>query len=330
VIRTIIRAQWLSIRNVRGTAWTGRILTIITSLLWYGLWISMAYAAYQFTVEPNARATVQLALPRGMLFVIGYWQFTPLLVASLGAALDLKKLLVYPIPPSRLFWVEVLLRLSTGVEMLILLAGSFLGLVLNPKYGGFLAILRALPPFTVFVLANLFMAAGVRNLLERLLGRKHIRELFVVVAVMAAAVPQLLVLSGVSGAGVREWFTQEPWRFLPSTAASRLALDGPSAVDWIVLLAWTSATFFFGRWQFQESEIRCAGGAVRYGKHHVQRIRRSYDAPAGPNTPGPTKCHRGEGTANAVPDAEIPPGFHHGLHVRNSGMVAGDTGRVAR
>ena len=49
-----------------------------------------------------------------------------------GAALDLRKLLTFPIPEKRLFRLEILLRLSANVEMLILLTALTGGLVWNP------------------------------------------------------------------------------------------------------------------------------------------------------------------------------------------------------
>src|SRR5204862_166801 len=88
--------------------------------------------------------------------------------ASLGASLDLKKLLIYPVPHQKLFMIEVLLRLTTCAEMLLLLAGSMTGLLRNPTFGGMAAAPRIIAPFLLFVLFNLLLSAGLRNLLERL------------------------------------------------------------------------------------------------------------------------------------------------------------------
>jgi ABC-2 type transport system permease protein len=66
----------------------------------------------------------------------------PVLSASMGASLDLRKLLPYPIPHRKLFTVEVLLRLTTAVEMLILMAGGVAGLIANPGVGGWRAAAR--------------------------------------------------------------------------------------------------------------------------------------------------------------------------------------------
>jgi len=49
-----------------------------------------------------------------MLFL--YWQVVPLMLATTGSSLDLRKLRAYPIPDSQLFSIEVLLRVTAGVE----------------------------------------------------------------------------------------------------------------------------------------------------------------------------------------------------------------------
>src|SRR5258708_23141135 len=70
------------------------------------------------------------------MFVFLYWQLAPLVSASLGASLDLKKLLMYPIPHAKLFVVEVLLRITTCAEMVLFLTGVVVGLFRNPLFGG--------------------------------------------------------------------------------------------------------------------------------------------------------------------------------------------------
>ena len=74
------------------------------------------------------RAALHRLLSSGLLFAAGYWQLAPVLSASFGASLDLRKLVAYPIPRVKLFTVEVLLRILTCAEMLILLACAALGL----------------------------------------------------------------------------------------------------------------------------------------------------------------------------------------------------------
>ena len=59
---------------------------------------------------------LRLWLPLGALAVCLYWQVMPILSASMGSSLDMRKLMVYPVPHAKLFQVEVLLRLTTGAR----------------------------------------------------------------------------------------------------------------------------------------------------------------------------------------------------------------------
>src|SRR5208282_5276872 len=81
--------------------------------------------------RPNEILAFQKLLPAALLLCFLYWQVIPVLLTSMGASLDLRKLMVYPIPRRALFAIEVILRVSTGVEMLLILTGAAIGLLLN-------------------------------------------------------------------------------------------------------------------------------------------------------------------------------------------------------
>jgi ABC-2 type transport system permease protein len=256
VIRAILWAQWKSIRLLRfGGGKRGAIFSAITSFLWYGLWAVAAVGLGAVASDPDSRRQIDRLFPAVLIFVIVYWQLAPILVASLGAALDLKKLLIYPIPTVRLFWIDVLLRVTTGLEMLLLLAGGAIGLMRNPDFGGWARAPRILAPLLLFVLFNLLLAAGLRSLIERVLGQKRVREVFVVLCVLVGALPQLLVVTGVPKGTMRRLLAENSSVLWPWVAASRLSLSGSTAAPWAVLLAWTAAAYLFGRWQF-ESNLR--------------------------------------------------------------------------
>jgi ABC-2 type transport system permease protein len=152
VIAAILRAQWLSMR-LGGNR--GRIFNVLTGVIWYGLWTGLAYGAFH-VVSRTDMATLRTTLPLALMGVCIYWQVIPILSASMGSALDLRKLLAYPIPHGTLFQVEVLLRLTTGAEMVLVLAGGVAGLFRNPETHGWLAVL----PVLVFVLFNLLPGFG--------------------------------------------------------------------------------------------------------------------------------------------------------------------------
>ncbi len=268
-IRAIVWAQWRSSRNrfpranVGGLLFTGGLTAI-----WYGGFAYLSVLAGILLSRPGEIAAFRKLLPPALLICFLYWQVIPVLLTSMGASLDLRKLLVYPIPTRALFSVEVILRISTAVEMVLILTGAAVGLLLNP----------AVPrwaPFTLalFVLFNLYCSTGIRDLMVRLLARKRIRELVVFLVVIAAALPQLVLFRG-SQARIRHFFGGEPSALLPWTAASRLALGDFSWPNAGVLLAWTLAAYIFGRSQFERGLRFDAAEVASRGSSTMRRVSR--------------------------------------------------------
>jgi len=251
----IVWAQWRSTRNrfpranLGGTVFTGLLTTV-----WYGGFAYLAVLAGILLSQPGELASFHKILPAALLLAFLYWQVIPVLLTSMGASLDLRKLLVYPIPKQALFIIEVILRVSTGVEMLLILTGAAIGLLLN----------RDVPlwaPFSLalFVVFNLFCSTGIRDLLVRLLAHKRVREMVVFLVVLSAALPQLMLFRG-SGSRVRQFFGSEP----------------------SVILVWTLAAYAFGRTQFERSLRFDAAEAAASGsssKRRVSRLEWWYELP---------------------------------------------------
>jgi ABC-2 type transport system permease protein len=242
----IVWAQWRSARNhlprsnVGGLIFTSGLTTI-----WYAGFTYLAVLAGILLSRRTELAAFRKLLPAALLVCFLYWQVIPVLLTSMGASLDLRKLQVYPIPTRALFSIEVILRISTAIEMMLILTGAAIGLFLNP----------AVPkwaPFTlaVFLLFNLFCSTGIRDLLVRLLARKRVREIVVFLVVIAAVLPQLILFRG-SQTRLRQFFGSEPSAMLPWTAAAHLALGEFSWLNAGVLLGWTLAAYIFGRSQFE-------------------------------------------------------------------------------
>lgn len=243
--RAILWAQWKTIRNYLPRASAGGLVfTILIGIAWYGAFVFLAAGIGSLMANPRELSTIEKVLPSGLLIAFLYWQAIPILMVSMGSSLDLKKLLAYPIPATQLFAIEVLLRVTTGIEVLVVLAGAGIGMLFNPGFR-FWAPLWLLP----FVLFNLFVSAGVRDLLGRLLARKRIRELVVFLFVIAAALPQLLLLTGAPNR-IKQFFSGEPAFFLPWTATAQLLQGRLTFSGAAILLAWMVAAWFFGRWQF--------------------------------------------------------------------------------
>jgi ABC-2 type transport system permease protein len=272
----IVWAQWRSTRNHFPRANLGGVLfTGLLTTLWYGLFAYLAVLAGFLLSQPGELEAFHKILPPALLLCLLYWQIIPVLLTSMGASLDLRKLLVYPIPTRALFAIEVILRVSTGVEMLLILAGAAAGLLLNPK-------VPLWAPFSLafFVLFNLFCSTGVRDLLVRLLAHKRARELVVFLVVMLAALPQLILFRGSQGR-IRQFFGGEPSAILPWTATARLALGEFSWLSLGVMLAWTLAAYVFGRTQFERglrfdaAEASARGSSTR----RVSRLEWWYQLP---------------------------------------------------
>ncbi len=300
VIQTILWAQWKSIRILRfGAGRKGALFSGLTSMFWYGFWTLAALGVSAFTSDPQSRRDIETLLPAILIFVVIYWQLAPVLVASLGASLDLKKLLVYPIPTENLFWVEVMLRVTTGLEMLLILTGTAAGLIRNPVLGGWVEVPRIVAALLLFVIFNLLLAAGLRSLIERLLGHKRLREVFVLLLVMVGALPQLLLVTGVPKGALRRMFSENSSVLWPWIATARDALPGA------------------GDGSF-------AGGPGA-GFLEVAAVPAAFGAASRPRS-----GDRGKRAAHAVPHAAIPAGVCDGLHVRAGGVASADLRKAVR
>ena len=226
----------------------GFILSFLTGVIWYGMWTAVGVAVYS-TLSEAQPAQVRLWVPLGLLGVCIYWQAMPILSASMGSSLDLRKLRIYPAPHGRLFQVEILLRLTNGFEMIIVLAAGLAGLFRNPFTRG----AYALAPLAIYVVFNVLLASGTRSMLERLLARRRVRELLVVFLFALWMVPRFLFLNGHRPGELRGWERAVEYLFLPWTAAGFAALGVRVLPALFYLAAWTCLAAWFGRSQFERS-----------------------------------------------------------------------------
>jgi ABC-2 type transport system permease protein len=257
--RAVVRAQWRIAANMyRGKGAAGYIIYIVFSVVWYGAWLAAGVFVVPAVARANPADLQTKILPLGLFAAMLWWQVVPLLLASSGAALDVGRLRVYPIRHADLFALEVLLRISTGLEVLIVLIALTIGLWLNPAtpVWGPLALL----PFIAF---NMFLASGLRELLGRLMARKHIREIAVLAFVLLIASPQIIASSGL-GQPIREFWAAANNTALPWVATARLTGGEITLLGIASLFAWTAAAWWFGRRQF-EAGLRFDAAAARAG-----------------------------------------------------------------
>lgn len=246
MIGAILRAQF---RVMRRTFGKGAALSVIGNVLWYALWTAAAGLTLSFTAGATAQELNHI-LGLAMAGVCLYWQVIPAVSASMGASLDMHKLLAYPIPHHRLFLIEVLLRLAGGLEMLLVLAGAGTGLEINPASRGGLGAAGAL---AVFALFNVLLASGVRSLLERLLTRRKVRELLVVVMAALWMVPRFFMQTGFHPKVFDRALDAAMAVALPWSAAAHAALGQFRLGSWLSLAVWTVAAGWFGHAQFERS-----------------------------------------------------------------------------
>src|SRR5579871_5866216 len=120
--RAIVWAQARTVRNylprsnIAGTLFSGLAMALL-----YGVFVFLGVVAAILLANPDDMEFARRVLPAALLLCFLYWQVIPILMASTGASLDIRKLLVYPIPHRQLFTLEVLLRVTSGLEILILL-----------------------------------------------------------------------------------------------------------------------------------------------------------------------------------------------------------------
>ncbi|MDX2179375.1 MAG: hypothetical protein SFV18_07275 [Bryobacteraceae bacterium] len=244
----ILSTQWKILLNFyRRNGRVGFIVSSIFQALWYLMFATIAVYAAVFYGRAESLDFAKRSTPVLLFFALLYWQGMPLLLASIGGLLDLKKLRVYPVPESRLYRIELLLRSALFLEMPIVMLGMAIGLLRNPALPKWCALAPVV--FTVF---NLTLGAGLRDLLMRLFSNKRVREFGILVVVILAALPSLVAAKGVP-APVKEFFKTAPKDWLPWTAAAKASLAADGALPWIYLLAAAALAWMFGQWQFQRS-----------------------------------------------------------------------------
>jgi len=232
------------------------LLNVIAGVIWYGIWLAIA-GAVGTAVAFASPAQLRQYLPLGTLGATFYWLVMPVLSASMGSSLDMRKLLAYPLPHGRLFYVEVLLRLTTAVEMILVLTAAFFGIVANRTVGGWSAAPRVLLVFVAFIVLNLLLASGTRSMMERVLSRRRIREVVVLLSTMLWVLPRLMMSTG-SGhrIGAAQWGrigAAMQAIGLPWTAAAHAALGQNGALAFVSLFGWILLAGWFGRRQFERN-----------------------------------------------------------------------------
>ena len=243
MIAAILRAQFLSMRPGRGR---GRIVRAIPWVIWGIFWLSIAVFTCLATIWAD-QAMLRNYLPLGFLGVACYWQFMPVLTASMGRSLDLKKLAPYPVPHEKLFFVETLLCLTGTLEMPLVIFGGCVGLLMRHRPAAVGIFAAAL----VFILFNALLASGTRSVIGRLMSRRKIREVVILITTCLWMMPRLIMQLHIHPKWLGPFAdalrgSAYPWSAAAAVAMGRFAPLAP-------LLVWTVAAYLFGRRQFERN-----------------------------------------------------------------------------
>lgn len=250
MIAAILKTQLLSMRMRRGGSHAGTAFSVFTGLLFYGFWTFLAWGAMLYFSQADQQPYFLPVLSGGLAIVMLYWQLAPIISASMGASIDLRKLLAYPIPHSKLFTLEVLLRITACGEMVIILIGISVGLIRNPLYG-----LRQAPAVflgaALFTLTNILLSAGTRSWVEHVLLRGKFKEALMFLFVMLGIAPQLFVFFNVKKAALLRFApSQAVW---PWASVARVMLLDSLAMAATASIVWLGVAYVFSRWNFERT-----------------------------------------------------------------------------
>ncbi len=246
----ILAMQWKILLNFyRRHGQMGFIFSMLVSLLWYSGFIVLAGFASSWLATVDLQGRAEFILGIGYFGAFIYWQGMPLAMASMGGLLDIRKLSAFPIPSGTLYRLELLLRVFLFPEMPILMIGCMIGLLQNsgsPKWAVFSPLL--------FALFNIFLGAGVKDLILRLMNRKGLREFFVLAIVLLITLPSFIARKGsMIPEEVSRLFSWIPVVILPWGAATEATLHPQSMLPWALLIAMTGVAWLFSRWQFNRN-----------------------------------------------------------------------------
>ncbi|MBV8553263.1 MAG: hypothetical protein JOY54_18345 [Acidobacteriaceae bacterium] len=261
-IRAISWAQFRSMRNHLPRTSVGTVLVWLFSALWYGLFTA---AGVFLAIEISRAPIADLArwLPVGFLALFLYWQVVPLFTLSSGWSLQLKKLQAYPVSNRALFGIEVLLRITSSPEMILLVIGTVAGLLRHLV----IPFWAAWAPLA-FIPLNLFLQLGIRDFILHSFERNRFREVFAILLISIAVIPQVLVRSGLGPDAKRYLFHVSDQSAAPWHAIAFASLGHASALEALLFCGWTTLAYVFARAMFRKSlcevdDFRPSGSSAR-------------------------------------------------------------------
>lgn len=233
----VLGAQLRMYRNLlgrRGAAAT--VFNFIATASWYVFALFLAYVAGEFFSSITDVKLMMRVLVIVLFGVAAYWQLAPIVTVSFGLALDLKRLLIFPIRPNQYFLIELILCLPTSIEAFCVTVGVMAGLVLNPAVNGWLVLVAGI----LFLAFNLFLNVALRALVAKVAVKRIWRELLVFVFLMALIAPQFLFTTRSDNRNWLERLTEfDSHNVLPWSAAANAFTGMEMPASLVSLGVWT-------------------------------------------------------------------------------------------
>ncbi len=259
-ILAILWAQSRVSRNHFRRTTAGAVVMGIVTTIWYAMFAALGLLA-ALAIPELPVGMLHQGLPVALLGIFLYNQTVPLFTLSTGWSLQINKLQAYPIRESALFSLEVLLRVSTTPEFLIVILGGVIGLARRPD----VPVWAALSLF-LFIPFNLLLQLAAREFILHAFERNRFREIITILMVSIGVLPQILIRTSL-GIKLKPYFLAfavgqgTPWK---STAA--LSLGQAPLTNFLVIAVWTVMTLLLARWQFaaglKQSDDAFRGGSA--------------------------------------------------------------------
>ncbi|MBV9764604.1 MAG: hypothetical protein JOZ48_07140 [Acidobacteriaceae bacterium] len=228
----------------------GTVLLWFLSLLWYGMYAGLAVGIAILLPQLPVDA-LRKWLPIGFLAIFLFWQIIPLFTLSTGWSLQLNKLQIYPVSNSALFGIEVLLRLTTAPEMILVLGGAIVGLERRPDTSWLSAIFVFL-----YIPLNLFLSLAIREFILHSFERNRFRELFAILLISIGVLPQLFLRTSLGQRSKPFFLALSQNAAAPWHEVAQLSSSAFSGADLILLLTWIGAVYVLARRQFDKALVQ--------------------------------------------------------------------------
>ncbi len=315
----IITAQFQILRNHLPRAGFASVLGHLLSLAWYALAATIAFGL-AVLIPSVPFSGLQRWLAPALLGIFAYWQVVPLFTLSTGWSLQLSKLQMYPISNGQLFMIELILRVTSSPEMIVILLGGTVGLMRHPSLPLFAPLALLL-----FIPLNLFLSLAVREVLLHSFERNRLREIFAIVLFSLSVLPQVLLKAGFAEQLRPYLEAGSQGRLTPWHAEASLSLGQPHILEFTVLLFWTALTFVLAHRMFMRSlrfEENCRAGRARScyqpnkrGKGGARLVLAFISA-----VQRPVSDFDRKGVSIARPYPSIPHTFWNGLHLQRADL----------